>query len=222
MQNRKSLPLPANLDDDPDHNPARLIGLSDGIYAFAMTLLAINVDFPTLVKEATSAKVNDAVLELLPQVFIYVTSFLLVALYWQNHRRTFYFIKRSDEMLTWLNLLQLMFVAFLPVATGLFDTYINSSLVILIYAGTLAVIGVLGLLLWRHVRRAHLVDENADPVLLDYYSFRGTVTLSIYLLVMVVGVIEPPLARYVFLLFLFVYPFLSRIYRVLYPILPRS
>src|SRR5581483_2286366 len=107
-----------NLDADQGDPPDRLISLSDGIFAFAMTLLAINVELPTFTANSTVDEVTQHVVALLPQFFIFATSFLLVALYWTVHRRTFRYIVRSDTTLTWLNILQLLFVAFLPVATG--------------------------------------------------------------------------------------------------------
>lgn len=141
--------IPSDLDVDPDTRTDRLIGLSDGIFAFAMTLLAVNVDLPRLASNLTPAEVTSSVLELAPDFLIYVTKLLLVGVYWQVHRRTFHFIKASDAALTWLNLLQLMCVAFLPVAAGLFDTHTNVSIVIVVYAATLLSIGLVGLLLWR-------------------------------------------------------------------------
>lgn len=207
--------IPSDLDVDPDTRTDRLIGLSDGIFAFAMTLLAVNVDLPRLASNLTPAEVTSSVLELAPDFLIYVTSFLLVGVYWQVHRRTFHFIKASDASLTWLNLLQLMCVAFLPVAAGLFDTHTNVSIVIVVYAATLLSIGLVGLLLWRHAVSAKLMVENLHPIYIDYYFFRGRVTITIYVLMLFVGIIAPEYAQLVLLL-MFIYPFLQRIFRFLY------
>lgn len=208
--------FPSDLDSTSMLSLDRLIGMSDGIFGFSMTLLAVNVDFPHLAADTNAATITDAVVELVPQILVFAFSFLFVALYWQVHRRTFHYIKRNDSLLTWLNILQLMCVAFLPVATGLFDTYGTATSVILLYTGTLALIGVLGIALWGHARRAGLIDENANPILLDYYTFRGRVTTVIYLLAMVAGVLVPLYARVVLLSFLVVYPILSRLYRFLW------
>lgn len=207
--------IPSDLDVDPDTRTDRLIGLSDGIFAFAMTLLAVNVDLPRLASNLTPAEVTSSVLELAPDFLIYVTSFLLVGVYWQVHRRTFHFIKASDASLTWLNLLQLMCVAFLPVAAGLFDTHTNVSIVIVVYAATLLSIGLVGLLLWRHAISAKLMVENLHPIYVDYYFFRGRATITIYTLMLFVGIIAPEYAQLVLLL-MFIYPFLQRIFRFLY------
>lgn len=204
--------FPDDLDADPGDDLGRLLGLSDGMYAFAMTLLAVNVDLPQVSIAGDPDQVTAAVFDLLPQVTVFATSFLLVAVYWNVSRRTFRLIKKNDPTLTWLTLLQLMCVAFLPVASGLFDTHGTVRIVIVLYAGTLLVIGILGQLLWQHAQRAKLLDERATPILVNYYSFRGYATIGVYTLLLLAGIIVPDYARVVLLL-LFVYPFLQRIYR---------
>ena len=209
-------PFPADLDADPGYSMDRLIGLGDGIFAFAMTLLAINVDIPRLAANSSTQDVTTAVLNLGPEIAIFVTSFLLVALYWQVSRRTFHYVIKSDNLLSWLFILQLMFVAFLPVATGLFDSFPQVPIVALLYAGTLLAIGVLGQLMFGHARRAGLIDPSASEIQLDYFSFRGAFTTSIYVIVMIVGILATAYARYVFILLLLLYPFLQRFFRIWY------
>lgn len=204
--------FPDNLDADPGTGMERLIALTDGIFAFSMTLLAVDVNIPQLAVTASASQVTDAVVQLVPQMVIYVTSFLLVAVYWQINRRVFRFVKRVDGYAVWLILLQLMCVAFLPVATGLFDTFGDVTAVILLYAGTLTVIGILGQLFWLHAIRAHLLDESMNPILVEYYTFRGAMTTLVYLAVMLVAAVAAQYARLVLLLMLF-YPFLQTLFR---------
>jgi uncharacterized membrane protein len=204
--------FPDDLDTDPGDGLARLIGLSDAIYAFAMTLLAVNIDFPQIAASADAEQVTTAVVDLLPQLFIYVTSFILVAMYWQISRRVFRLIERDDQILSWLTLLQLMCVAFIPVATGLFDTHPTVSIVVVVYAGTLWVIGIIMQVLWRHARNAKLLREDVPPMLVDYYDFRGNVTIVVYTLVLLAGLVAPTYARAILLLLL-TYPFMQSIYR---------
>ncbi len=205
-----------NLDADQGDPPDRLISLSDGIFAFAMTLLAINVELPTFTANSTVDEVTQHVVALLPQFFIFATSFLLVALYWTVHRRTFRYIVRSDTTLTWLNILQLLFVAFLPVATGLFDTYNYVPAVVLIYGGTLSIIGIIGILLWRHATDQHrLVDPKLSPEVIRYYRFRGEFTVAVYVFYTLVGYLNPEIGRWLLLVLLLTYPFLTHGYRFL-------
>lgn len=211
MQNSPP-PIPDDLDSQTTDNLDRLISLSDGIYAFAMTLLAVNVDLPDLRTSASQAQVTEAVLAMGSQLFVYASSFLLVALYWLISRRTFHWVVREDSTLTWLTLFQLMGVAFLPVATGLFDEHASVPIVVVVYAGTLLAIGLVGQLSWNHAQRAKLIDPNANPHLIRYYAFRGNFTIAVYLLLLVAGIFVPEYARLVLLL-LVVYPFMQYLYR---------
>lgn len=203
----------AELDAASDSDLDRLISLSDGIFAFSMTLLAVNVDLPALTQPGNAAEVTEHVLELIPQFTIYATSFLLVAVYWVIHRRAFRNIQRSDDLLTWLNLAQLLFVAFLPVATGLFDTYSYVPIVVLVYGGTLSAIGLFGWLGWRYATKNHrLVDPQLSPEIIRYNNVRGGLGVVLYVLYIALGIFSPELARYLLLVGLILFLFLPRIY----------
>jgi uncharacterized membrane protein len=203
-----------DLDADAGDNLDRIIGLSDGIFAFSMTLLAINVDLPALRPGLTVEQVTNEVLGLLPNFAVFATTFILVAVYWRVHRRTFQYIHRFDSSLIWLNILQLLFVAFLPVAAGAFDTYPYVPIVVAVYGGTLAIIGILGQLLWRHATGpAKLVDPDLSPLMINYYFFRGYFTIAIYLVLIALAFISSENARYVLFALVAIYPFLKHIYR---------
>jgi uncharacterized membrane protein len=210
------VPFPDDLDADPGSSLDRIISLMDGIFAFAMTLLAINVDIPRLAQEATAQQVTEAVINLAPEVLIFVTSFLLVATYWNVNRRMFTLITKSDGLLVWLVILQMVFVAFLPVATGLIDTYPNVPIVVVIYAGTLLAVGVVGQLMFSHARRAGLVDRDVNPILADYYAFRGNFTILIYVMVLLAGLTIAEFARWLLILLVLGYPFLKHAFRFWY------
>src|SRR5689334_10818147 len=112
------LPPFPDLDADTGTSLDRIINLTDGIFAFSMTLLAVNVNINELPHNVDASHVTDAVLSLFPEIAVFVTTFLLVAAYWQVSRRTFRYIKAYDGQVVWLIILQLMFVAFLPVGSG--------------------------------------------------------------------------------------------------------
>ncbi|HZQ10119.1 MAG TPA: TMEM175 family protein [Anaerolineae bacterium] len=211
-----------DLDAERESSLDRIIGLSDGIFAFSMTLLAVNVDLPGLPENIDAATVTQDVYSLAPKFVFYVTSFLLVGMFWQVHRRLFRYIRVSDTALSWLNLLLLMFVAFVPVATGLFDSYPSVPIVAQLYGGTLLIITGIGGILWEHAKRSGLLDPSLDPDLARYMSFRSACIIAIYALMVVIAFIQAEYSRWVLLAFLFIYPFLQRIYRRIYKTPPTS
>lgn len=110
----------------PEHRLStdRLEALADGIFAFAMTLLVLNIDMPTGV---TRASANQAILQhlinLLPQFGIYALAFLTLGGFWYGHQRQFHFIKHIDARLLWINLMLMMFVTLIPFTTNLAGDY---------------------------------------------------------------------------------------------------
>ena len=55
----------------------RLAGLSDGIFAVAMTILVLALAVPAVNEGRTESELGQAMLNLVPNVITYVSSFLL-------------------------------------------------------------------------------------------------------------------------------------------------
>ena len=109
--------LPRHEDDEAagDEGIGRILALSDGVFAIAITLLIIAIAIPATTSDADLPK---ALLSLWPRYLAYVLSFLVIARFWVTHHLAFRLINRYDATLVWLNLLLLMFVAFLPFPTA--------------------------------------------------------------------------------------------------------
>jgi uncharacterized membrane protein len=132
----------------------RLVALSDGVFAFAVTVLAIDIRVP-LTHERLSA---EQLTSLVPSVGVYALTFIVIGLFWVSHHRMFEMIARLDYALVWLNMFVLMTVAFLPVPNATFAEYATSPYAVLFYAGAVIVTAVAHLLLWRYAThcRRHL------------------------------------------------------------------
>ena len=129
-----------------DINLERLVFFSDGVFAIAITLLVIDLKAP----EVAEADLAEAVWDLWPAVFSYVLSFLVIGIYWMAHRRIFSFIVRGDGMLTWLSMIYLMLIAFLPFPTAIRGAYDNSRFALIFYAAVHVAIGLASLSLWLY------------------------------------------------------------------------
>lgn len=217
MPNKTPQPRP-DLDAEQDTALDRTLSLSDGIYGFSMTLLAVNLTITGVARSTDTSQVTQQVYTLIENFGFFAVSFLLVGLYWQVHRRVFHLIDHTDVGLSWLNILQLLFVAFVPVPTGLFISYPEVPIVVQLYAGTLLAIGLIGALILRHASVAGLFQADVSPELVRYLSFRGTYTIIIYLLIVLIAFFDTRVSRIVFIAFLFGYPFLQRVYRIIYPV----
>lgn len=116
---------------------ARLIALSDAVYAIAMTLLVINVAVPAHLDDAAFHKaLNDA----LPSLGAFALSFTLIAGFWRDHRRILTALPTETTVVTRLILLGLGLVALLPFPTRLLAEYASQPETVALYAGVMAAI----------------------------------------------------------------------------------
>jgi uncharacterized membrane protein len=71
-----------------------------------------------------------------------VISFIILAIYWRGHHRQFHYIKHSDGVLVWTNIMFLMAVSFLPFSTSILGEYIDQHISVFIYGGNSIVIAL--------------------------------------------------------------------------------
>jgi uncharacterized membrane protein len=73
----------------------RLVAFSDGVFAIAITLLVLNIQVP----DVSDKNLGDAVADLVPEIFTYALSFVVVGLYWISHHQMFRALQRVDRTL---------------------------------------------------------------------------------------------------------------------------
>ena len=96
----------------------RIITLTDGVLAIVMTLLVLEIVVPELSRSEVATELPKRLLELLPDVWSYATSFIILGFFWIAHDDQFHYIKRANRTLLWLTIFYLMFIAFIPFSTG--------------------------------------------------------------------------------------------------------
>ena len=160
-------------DDDTEieGSPDRLIFLSDGIYAIAMTLLVLDVKIPD---GLSAAALPHAIGHLWPQLAAYLISFCILGNFWRDQRRLFLRVRRVDATLIRLTLLSLGAIALLPFPTALLAEYLTQPLAVALYASAITIIVALhlamALVVWRreHLQGAQITSELARGVILDF------------------------------------------------------
>lgn len=188
--------------------PLRLVSLSDGIFATALTLLALNLKLPDL---AQSAQISAAHLmsELWPHIFSYFLTFLVAGTYWLAHHRVFNQIVRYDRNLLWYNLMFLLFVGLLPFSTDAYSSDQSSPFVYSLYASDVFFIGVMLSLTWAYAWAHHMIEENFPSHSRRFELYRSFITPGISLLSIGIAFLVPEngLAQLSYLLI----PVISRI-----------
>ena len=142
------------------HDPARVLALSDGVFAIIITLLVLEVHVPELTQGHT---LNEALAELRPSLTAFVISFVLAGMYWVAHRDLFALIRRTDRGLVWLNILYLLPLCLLPFGAGLIGRYEDEVVALRIYGLLLVLIALMRVVIWLYaINRPHLLWQRLD------------------------------------------------------------
>lgn len=148
----------------------RIEAFSDGVFAIALTLLAIDLRAPVL-EIVNNASLIEAVIERWTEYFAFAFSFIVVLLMWICHHSIFKFVCKTDTRFMLANGLALFFVAAVSYPTSLLAKYLMTdaaSAAAAFYAGYLVVANLSFIILWRTVSRnkKFLKDDavNSDMV----------------------------------------------------------
>jgi len=160
-------------------NKGRIENLSDSIFAFAMTLLVLNLEVPQ--PSAALRLSMESVLQSLNTDFMqYAVAFLALAVFWTIHHRQFNYITFIDMRMLWLNIIGLMLVAIVPFTTELADTYYNDRLALIIFESNFLLLGLIFYLQWTYATMGHrLVDRDLNQEIAFYESRMNMVVPAI-------------------------------------------
>jgi uncharacterized membrane protein len=160
----------------------RIINLSDGVFAIAITLLVLDIRVPDIPEDLVASDLPGELLSLWPKYLGYFLSFVSISTFWTIHHSIFRPIKAYDRLLLYLNFLFLMFVAFVPFPTSLLGEYGNHQLPVAIYAATLATGRLLLTALhWYSTKHERLLEEPQDPATVRFFLIRGLTIPAIFL-----------------------------------------
>jgi uncharacterized membrane protein len=142
-------------------NKGRAESFSDGVFAFAITLLVLGIQIPDL-KTGSNQALRESLIRSVPQLVPYVTSFATIGIIWLNHHAMFHGVERVEHMTLTLNLLLLLVVAFIPYPTAVLSRYGALPTSAFLYGATLTLLGVTYSLLWWHIVRRGLSSSASD------------------------------------------------------------
>ncbi len=137
---------------------ARVEALSDGMFAVVLTLLVFELKVPQVEAPSTAALLA-ALAGLGPQALSYLLSFFALGNFWIAHRSQFHYVRRTDRVLLWINLLFFLFLTAVPFVTLFLAEYPGQPVAVVLYGGDLSLAALTLYAHWRYATR--------DPRLLD-------------------------------------------------------
>jgi uncharacterized membrane protein len=130
---------------------SRLEAFSDGVFAVAITLLALDLT----VEGPGHGRLIDQLYDKWPAFLAYLISFFMIGIVWVNHHALVRSIIKVDRLLLFLNLVLLLFVVLIPFATATEADYFphntnDGQLAMVLYAGVFLgmSIGFAGIFEW--------------------------------------------------------------------------
>jgi len=178
---------------------ARLESFSDGVFAFAITLLVLGIQVPEL-KSANELELRHALMSAIPQLIPYVTSFATIGVIWLNHHAMFHPVQRVEHTTLTLNLLLLLVVAFIPYPTAVLSRYGALSSSAFLYGCVLTLLGVTYSVLWLHIAKRRLSNEFADDRAINKKFLRNLIGSLTYPAATLLALWHPRISVVIYLL----------------------
>ena len=145
-----------------DNSLGRLLTLSDGVFAIAMTLLTLDLKVPDLGAHPSDAALRHALGHNASAYLSFLVSFFVVANYWNRHRHLMRSVVRSHGRLIQHTIVLLVIVAVMPFLASLLGEYGGTPFALALYGAFNAAATLVLMLIARDVRQYDLLDKNAE------------------------------------------------------------
>lgn len=138
----------------------RLSAITDGVYAVALTLLALEIVVLSVNSIHSSAQLNDYMVNnLLPQLSLYLISFIILSNFWASTNAIPMYKKVDNTILT-INLAILALVVLIPFSTSFVLSFYHYSQSVIIFSLIILLVGLLYLILYIYLFKENLVKER--------------------------------------------------------------
>jgi uncharacterized membrane protein len=190
-------PGPAAAGDDADApGTDRLITLSDGVVAIALTLLILDIRIPSGLRHPDSVSaLADALSGTVDNWISYVISFYVIAQFWVIHHKVFRGIRAHTGGLAAWNFLFLFTISVMPFTSALVGQFPENPLSVIIFSANLilANLATRGMLIFS--RRRRLLNSRGEAVLAEFRSLQGAIDISFYIIAIPVALVSPDLGK---------------------------
>ena len=180
----------------------RILALSDGVFAFAITLLVLDLVVPAFGPNQDITALPSLLADKWDSFFNYFLSFTMIAVWWNSHQRYFEYIRGYDGRLKALNLLILLTITLIPFCTKLLDTWsslrfpsLSSPFAVALYAFNEGAVGTFLALTWRHVTKDHrFIDNRLNQQTIDRMRITSIIPPIMFYLSIPLAYLGAPIA----------------------------
>ena len=170
-----------------DNSIGRLLTLSDGVFAIAMTLLALDLKVPDLGSNATDAQLRHALAQNTATYWSFLLTFYVIAVYWGEHRRLMRSVVATHPTLIRDTIFLLLIVAAMPFPASLLGRYGGTPFALSLYGAANALATIAVMALGHDVSLRHLADRNAPMPKDNLRHWGNWLSLAVFLLCIPAG-----------------------------------
>ncbi len=189
----------------------RLLALTDGVVAIALTLLVLQLQVP--LKNDVDANSASALWHALGvdggELTSYLVSFIVIAQFWLVHHRILRTMRGHSEGLAWRNFAFLLTLTLMPFTSDLLGRYSDNPLAVTLFAVNLVAISLTTQRIYIYAAGHNLLDDERRSRYEETVGrVRSLLTVGVVSLAVILAWTDTSLSRYVWLLFLVV-PFVG-------------
>ncbi|HVU14282.1 MAG TPA: TMEM175 family protein [Phototrophicaceae bacterium] len=190
---------------------ARIETLTDGVFAIVMTILVFNFHIPTQAEVAEHGLLRALALQT-PTLLGYAITFVILGVLWVGHHNQFFYIRRADRVLLWINIFFMMTVALLPFSAELFSEYGQDQTAIILYNLNLILAEIMLFIHWWYATRdSHLLNHIIEPQARTSVSRRILTPPIFYLIAIGISIFSVDMSIFIDILVPIVYVLPNRI-----------
>jgi uncharacterized membrane protein len=193
----------------------RLLALTDGVVAIALTLLVLQLQVPASAMVANTHSAQDLwhALDIDgSELTSYLVSFVIISQFWLVHHRAMRNMRGHSEGLAWRNFGFLLALTLMPFTSDLIGRYGSNPVAITLFALNLALISLASQWIVLYAARHRLVeDKHRSPHEERAARIRVALVLCIIALSIILAWTAASDAKYVWLLFLITTPVAARL-----------
>ncbi|MDQ1360000.1 MAG: potassium channel family protein [Acidimicrobiaceae bacterium] len=202
----------------------RLLALSDGVVAIALTLLVLSLHVPNLPHSHNNAISADWLAHQLralsDPLISYVVAFYVICQFWLAHHRAFRLMAGHDEGLAWWNFFFLFTLTLLPFTSNLLGQFGSNPLAVDIFSINLILASVSTFTVVTVAQRRGLLVPWAERQAIRSGRLRTLGVVMVVAISIVVATYNTEAAKYVWLLIAVVPHSLTRWFDTYRPIEP--
>ncbi|MFD1901261.1 TMEM175 family protein [Enterococcus termitis] len=151
---------------------SRLEAFTDAVIAIVMTILVLELHQPTTDTLAGLVGIER-------KLFIYIVSFVMLAIYWNNHHHMFQLVHEIDGRVLWANNFFIFALTLVPFATAWVGDFIDSLIPQLTYGIMTLLANCAYLILTKELIRANGKESALGDLFQRYNKSYLTIFLNI-------------------------------------------